>query len=69
MDCSTIAVTGLFPVITNKIKFSEVTSPIKVKIKVKLKLSLRLAKHHAMKTCWGSGVIAPRILNPSVRWS
>jgi len=32
------------------------------KIKVKVKLSLCLIKHHAMKTYWGSGSIAPRIL-------
>jgi hypothetical protein len=31
-------------------------------LKVKVKLSLRLTKHHAMKTYWGSGIIAPRIL-------
>jgi hypothetical protein len=30
--------------------------------KVKVKLSLCLNKHHAMKACWGSGGIAPRIL-------
>jgi len=30
--------------------------------KVKVKLFLRLTKHHAMKTCWGSEGIAPRIL-------
>jgi hypothetical protein len=31
------------------------------KYNVKVKLSLCLAKHHAMKTYWGSGGIAPRI--------
>jgi hypothetical protein len=31
--------------------------------KVKVKLSLCLTKHHAMKAYWGSGCIAPRILN------
>jgi hypothetical protein len=36
--------------------------------KVKVKLSLRLIKHHAMKTYWGSGGIAPRILDLSTRW-
>jgi hypothetical protein len=36
--------------------------------KVKVKLSLCLAKHHAMKTCWGSGYIAPRIFYLGTRW-
>jgi hypothetical protein len=31
-------------------------------LKVQAKLSLCLTKHHAMKTYWGSGGIAPRIL-------
>jgi aspartate oxidase len=35
-----------------------------VKIKVKVKLSLCLTKHHAMRTYWGSGGIAPRIYLP-----
>jgi hypothetical protein len=46
---------------------------------VKVQLSLYLHKHHAMKTClllkhhimktyWGSGSIAPRILELSIRW-
>jgi hypothetical protein len=34
----------------------------KDKDKGKVKLSLCLTKHHGMKTCWGSGDIAPRIL-------
>jgi hypothetical protein len=33
-------------------------------IKVKVKFSLCLTKHHAMKTYWGSGGIAPLILKP-----
>jgi len=33
------------------------------KVKVKVKLLLCLTKHHAMKTYWGSGDIAPRILD------
>jgi hypothetical protein len=35
--------------------------------KVKVKLSLCLTKHHTMKTCWGSGGIAPCILDVT-RW-
>jgi hypothetical protein len=35
-----------------------------IKVKVKVKLSLCLTKHHTMKTYWGSGDIAPRILWP-----
>jgi hypothetical protein len=35
---------------------------------VKVKLSLCLTKHHAIKTYWGSGGIAPRILNLGSRW-
>jgi hypothetical protein len=35
----------------------------KGKGKGKVKLSLCLTKHHAMKTNWGSGGIAPRILD------
>jgi hypothetical protein len=37
-------------------------------VKVKVKLSLCLTKHHAMKTHWGSGGIAPRILDLGTRW-
>jgi hypothetical protein len=33
-----------------------------------LKLSLCLTKHHAMKTYWGRGSIAPRVLNRGSRW-
>jgi hypothetical protein len=36
-------------------------------VKVKVKLYLCLSKHHAMKTYWGSGVIAPRILDLGIR--
>jgi hypothetical protein len=36
--------------------------------KVKVKLSLCLAKHHAMKTYWGIGGIAPRILDLGTGW-
>jgi hypothetical protein len=39
-----------------------------VKVKVKVKLSLCLTKHHAMKTYWGSGGIAPRIIDLGTRW-
>jgi hypothetical protein len=34
----------------------------------KVKLTLCLTKHHAMKTYWGSGGIAPRILDLGTRW-
>jgi hypothetical protein len=34
----------------------------------KVNLSLCLTKHHAMKTYWGSGGIAPRILNLGATW-
>jgi hypothetical protein len=40
----------------------------KVKVKVKVNLSLCLTKHHAMKTYWGSGGIAQRILDLGTRW-
>jgi hypothetical protein len=39
-----------------------------IKVNVKVKLSLCLTKHHAMKTYWGSGGIAPRILDLGTRW-
>jgi hypothetical protein len=39
-----------------------------VNIKVKVKLSMCLTKHHAMKTYWGSGGIAPHILDLGSRW-
>jgi hypothetical protein len=35
---------------------------------IKVKLSLCLTKHHAMKSYWGSGGIAPRILDLGTRW-
>jgi hypothetical protein len=38
------------------------------KVKVKVKLALSLTKHHTMKTYWGSGGIAPRILDFGTRW-
>jgi hypothetical protein len=40
------------------------------KVKVKLKLSLCLTKHHTVKTYWGSGGIARRILHfgTRLRW-
>jgi hypothetical protein len=38
------------------------------KVKEKLKLSLCFTKHHAMKTYWGSGGIAPGILWPGTSW-
>jgi hypothetical protein len=34
-----------------------------VNVKLKVNLSLCLTKHHAMKTYWGSGGIAPLILD------
>jgi hypothetical protein len=37
------------------------------KYKVKVKLPLCLTKHHAMKTYWGSGGIAPHILDLGIR--
>jgi hypothetical protein len=36
--------------------------------KKKVKLSLCLTKHYAMKTYWGSGGIAPLILDLGTRW-
>jgi hypothetical protein len=36
--------------------------------KKKVNLSLFLSKHHDMKTYWGSGGIAPRILDLGTRW-
>jgi hypothetical protein len=43
-------------------------SPPPIRCKVKVKLSLCLTKHHAMKTHWGSGGVAPRILDLGTRW-
>jgi hypothetical protein len=37
-------------------------------VKVKIKLSLCLTKNHVMKTYWGSGGIASRILDLGTRW-
>jgi hypothetical protein len=39
-----------------------------IKLNVKVKLSLCLTKHHAMKTYWTSGGIAPSILDFGTRW-
>jgi hypothetical protein len=36
---------------------------------VKVQLSLCLTKHHAMKTYWGSGGIAPRVLGYEAGWA
>jgi hypothetical protein len=38
------------------------------KVKVKIKLSLCLTKHYAVKAYWGSGGIAPHILDLGTRW-
>jgi hypothetical protein len=35
---------------------------------LKVKLSLCLTEHHAMQAYWGSGGIAPRILDLGTRW-
>jgi hypothetical protein len=35
---------------------------------IKVKFLLCLTKHHAIKTYWGSGVIASRILNLGTKW-
>jgi hypothetical protein len=35
---------------------------------VKVKLFLFLTKHYVMKRYWGSGVIAPRILDIGTTW-
>jgi hypothetical protein len=43
---------------------SERISKRRIKVSNKVKLSLCLTKHHAMKTYWRSGGIAPRILWP-----
>jgi hypothetical protein len=37
-------------------------------VKAKVKLSLCLTNHHTMKTYWGSGGIAPFILDLGTRW-
>jgi hypothetical protein len=39
-----------------------------VRVIVKGKVVLFLTEHHAMKVYWGSGGIAPRILDLSTRW-
>jgi len=41
---------------------------LKNSAKVKKSASLCLTKHHATKTYWGRGGIAPRILNLCVNW-
>jgi hypothetical protein len=39
-----------------------------VQVKVEVQSSLCLTKHHATKAYWGSGGIAPRILDLGNRW-
>jgi hypothetical protein len=39
-----------------------------LKGKGKVNLSLCLTEHHVMKTYWGSGYIAPRILELGTGW-
>jgi hypothetical protein len=48
--------------------FRYIVSILRCKVKVRLKLSLCLTMHHAMKTYWGNGGIAPRILDFDPRW-
>jgi hypothetical protein len=40
----------------------------RIKLKMEVKLSLYLTKHHTMTTYWGSGGIAPCILDLVTRW-
>jgi len=42
-------------------------STVKVKVKVNVKVSMCLNKHHAMRTHWGNGGIASRILDLGTR--
>jgi hypothetical protein len=44
-----------------------VNTVMNLQIPQKVKLSLCLTKHNAMKTNWGSGGIAPRILDLGTR--
>jgi len=44
---------------------SHVASPLKVK---KVKCPCALTEHQTIKAYWGSGGIAPRILNLGTRW-
>jgi hypothetical protein len=47
----------------------QVLGALSSELKVKVKLSLCLTKHDAMKAYyWGSGGIAPRILDLGTRW-
>jgi hypothetical protein len=39
-----------------------------IMVKVKLSLCFYITEHHAMKAYWGSGGIAPRILDLGIRW-
>jgi hypothetical protein len=39
-----------------------------LELMIKVNLFLCATKHHAMKTYWASGGIAPRILYLGVRW-
>jgi hypothetical protein len=43
--------------------------PLSISITMKVKLSLCLTKNHAMKTYWGSGGIASRVLDLGSRWT
>jgi hypothetical protein len=49
-------------------RFWKVGSMIIIKLKVKLSLSFALTEQHTMKAYWGSGSIAPRILDLGTRW-
>jgi hypothetical protein len=55
---------SLSPLMSNVLNSS---IPDEVKGK-EVKLSLCLTKHHTMKMYWGSGGIAPRILDLGTRW-
>jgi hypothetical protein len=47
---------------------NEMVKDVKVKGKKIFPILLFLTEHHAMKAYWGSGGIAPRILDIGTRW-
>jgi hypothetical protein len=57
-----------FPFPPFKVKGNVISALNKVPRHEDVKLSLYLNKYHAMKTYWGSGGIAPRILDLGTSW-
>jgi hypothetical protein len=50
------------------IGFGKCPNIARINVKIKVKVLCASPEHHAMKASWGSGGIAPHILDLDTRW-